>query len=49
MHYIRIPFPAFGHKPLQNYLHAVQGLAILGLANYQVGLYSPSTESVFLI
>ena len=49
MHYIRIPFLAFDHKPLQNFLHAVQGLAILGLANYQVGLYSPFTVFVFLI
>jgi hypothetical protein len=41
IHYIRIPFPAFGHRPPQNFLHAVQGLVILGLANYQIydGLY----------
>ena len=38
IHYIRIPFPAFGHRPPQNFLHAVQGLVILGLANYQVRL-----------
>jgi len=41
IHYIRIPFPAFGHRPPQNFLHAVQGLVILGLANYQIydGIY----------
>lgn len=41
IHYIRIPFPAFGHRPPQNFFHAVQGLVILGLANYQIydGLY----------
>ncbi|KAH8985762.1 hypothetical protein EDB86DRAFT_2321998 [Lactarius hatsudake] len=41
IHYIRIPFPSLGHRPPQNFLHAVQGLVILGLANYQVydGIY----------
>ncbi|KAH9029949.1 hypothetical protein EDB85DRAFT_1866835 [Lactarius pseudohatsudake] len=41
IHYIHIPFPSLGHRPPQNFFHAVQGLVILGLANYQVydGIY----------
>ncbi|KAF8268746.1 hypothetical protein EI94DRAFT_1660737 [Lactarius quietus] len=45
IHYIKVPFPSFGHRPPQNFLHAVQGLAILGLSNYQIydGLYHKSS------
>jgi len=41
IHYIRMPFPIFGRRPPQNYLHAIMGLAIIGLAEYQVytGIY----------
>ncbi|KAH9036676.1 hypothetical protein EDB84DRAFT_1269003 [Lactarius hengduanensis] len=41
IHYIHIPFPSLGHRPPQNFFHAVQGLVVLGLANYQVydGIY----------
>lgn len=38
IHYIHIPVRFFGHRPPQNFFHAVQGLVILGLANYQVRL-----------
>lgn len=38
IHYIHIPVRIFGHRPPQNFFHAVQGLVILGLANYQVCL-----------
>ena len=38
IHYIRIPVPIFGYRPPQNFFHAVQGLVILALANYQVRL-----------
>lgn len=36
IHYVRIPFPFLGHRPPQNYIHALLGLAILSLADYQV-------------
>ncbi|KAI9442739.1 hypothetical protein H4582DRAFT_1809761 [Lactarius indigo] len=41
IHYIRIPFPFLGHRPPQNYIHALLGLTILAMANYQVhyGIY----------
>jgi len=41
IHHIRIPFPFFGYRPPQNFIHALLGLTILALANYQVhdGIY----------
>jgi len=36
IHYIHVPFPIFGRRPLQNYLHAIMGLTVIGLAEYQV-------------
>ncbi|KAH9062332.1 hypothetical protein EDB87DRAFT_1673828 [Lactarius vividus] len=41
IHSIRIPLPFLGHRPPQNYIHALLGLAILAMANYQVhyGIY----------
>jgi len=41
IHFIRIPFPFLGHRPPQNYIHALLGLAILAMAAYQVncGIY----------
>lgn len=36
IHFVRIPFPSLGHRPPQNYIHALLGLAILALASYQV-------------
>ncbi|KAI9511396.1 hypothetical protein F5148DRAFT_344255 [Russula earlei] len=47
IHYIRIPSLSIIHRPLQNYFHAVLGLAILAIAGYQVhnGLYEEWEES----
>ena len=39
IHYTRIKIRFFGHRPPQNFVHALQGLIVLGLANYQVCLY----------
>jgi len=41
IHYVRIPFPILGSRPPQNYIHAIIGLATIGLAVYQVytGIY----------
>jgi hypothetical protein len=41
VHFVRIPFPFLGHRPPQNYIHALLGLAMLALANYEVhyGIY----------
>ncbi|KAF8265349.1 hypothetical protein EI94DRAFT_1736019 [Lactarius quietus] len=41
IHFVRIPFPFLGHRPPQNYIHALLGLAILGMAEYQLhyGMY----------
>ncbi|KAJ7432186.1 hypothetical protein B0H11DRAFT_2079454 [Mycena galericulata] len=41
IHYVKMPTLFRGHRPPQNYLHVALGLAILGLAAYQVhyGLY----------
>ncbi|KAH9160047.1 hypothetical protein EDB89DRAFT_949827 [Lactarius sanguifluus] len=41
IHYVRIPFPFLGHRPPQNYIHALLGIVILAMANYQVhyGIY----------
>lgn len=41
IHYVKIPVPFLGHRPPQNFFHALLGLAILALANYQVydGIY----------
>ncbi|KAH9161067.1 hypothetical protein EDB89DRAFT_2032453 [Lactarius sanguifluus] len=36
IHYVRIPFPFLGHRPPQNYIHALLGIVILAMANYQV-------------
>lgn len=46
IHFFRVPFLFVGHRPPQNYFHAIFGLIILALAAYQVhyGLY---TEWVF--
>jgi len=42
IHFVRIPVPFLGHRPPQNYIHALLGLAILALASYQVhyGIYT---------
>ncbi|KAI0260804.1 hypothetical protein BC834DRAFT_973108 [Gloeopeniophorella convolvens] len=36
IHFVRIPFLFVGHRPPQNYIHAILGLLILAMANYQV-------------
>jgi hypothetical protein len=37
IHYVRLSFPfGPGRRPPQNYIHALLGLAILALAEYQV-------------
>ncbi|KAJ6583005.1 hypothetical protein DFH09DRAFT_1245911 [Mycena vulgaris] len=36
IHYVKMPALFAGHRPPQNYLHVILGLAILGLAAYQV-------------
>ncbi|KAI0067008.1 hypothetical protein BV25DRAFT_1795970 [Artomyces pyxidatus] len=43
IHFIRIPFLFVGHRPPQNYFHAILGLAILALAAYEVH-YGYTTE-----
>ncbi|KAI0051372.1 hypothetical protein FA95DRAFT_323564 [Auriscalpium vulgare] len=43
IHFVRVPFLFVGHRPPQNYIHAVLGLAILALAAYQVH-YGLNTE-----
>jgi len=43
IHYVRIRLPFLaGHRPPQNYIHALLGLTILAMANYQVhyGIYT---------
>ncbi|KAI0293347.1 hypothetical protein B0F90DRAFT_1811833 [Multifurca ochricompacta] len=42
IHFVRIPFLFVGHRPPQNYIHALLGLTILAMANYQVhnGIYT---------
>ncbi|KAH9962052.1 hypothetical protein BJV74DRAFT_871461 [Russula compacta] len=42
IHFVRVPFLFVGHRPPQNYLHAILGLTILAMAGYQVRLISPS-------
>jgi len=41
VHFVRIPIPFIGHRPPQNYIHALLGLTILAMAEYQVhyGMY----------
>jgi hypothetical protein len=36
IHFIRIPFLFVGHRPPQNYIHAIIGLTILAMAASQV-------------
>lgn len=36
IHFVRIRIPFPGHRPPQNYIHPLLGLAILAMANYQV-------------
>lgn len=38
IHFVRIPVLFVGHRPPQNYFHALFGLAILAMAAYQVRL-----------
>jgi hypothetical protein len=38
IHFIRIPFLFVGHRPPQNYIHAIIGLTILAMAASQVRL-----------
>jgi len=42
IHFVRIPFLFVGHRPPQNYFHALFGLAILAMAAYQIhdGIYT---------
>lgn len=41
IHFVRIPILFVGHRPPQNYFHALFGLAILAMAAYQVRLLPP--------
>jgi hypothetical protein len=36
VHYVKVPTLGRGRRPVQNYLHALLGLAIMALAAYQV-------------
>jgi hypothetical protein len=38
IHFVRVPFLFVGHRPPQNYFHAILGLVILAMAGYQVRL-----------
>ncbi|KAH9993162.1 hypothetical protein BJV77DRAFT_1067309 [Russula vinacea] len=42
IHFVRIPFLFVGHRPPQNYFHAILGLCILAMAGYQIhdGMYT---------
>jgi hypothetical protein len=42
IHFVRIPFLFVGHRPPQNYFHAILGLVILAMAGYQIhdGIYT---------
>ncbi|KAI0291150.1 hypothetical protein BC826DRAFT_1023950 [Russula brevipes] len=48
IHSVRVPFLFIVHRPPQNYLHALLGLAILALAAYQIhyGLYDEWPEMI---
>jgi hypothetical protein len=48
IHFVRIPFLFVGHRPPQNYFHAVFGLAILAMAAYQVRLLPPQLNTYFI-
>ena len=39
IHFVKIPSLFHGHRPPQNYFHAILGLAILALAAYQVSAF----------
>ena len=39
IHAVHVPFLSIAHRSLQNYLHAVLGLAILAMAAYQVRVF----------
>ncbi|KAI0291142.1 hypothetical protein BC826DRAFT_970123 [Russula brevipes] len=45
---LRAPFLSIAHRSLQNYLHAVLGLAILSMAAYQIhnGLYEEWPDTI---
>ncbi|KLO13720.1 hypothetical protein SCHPADRAFT_903922 [Schizopora paradoxa] len=45
IHFVKLPFMG-GHRPPQNYFHAILGLAIIALAFYQVH-YGINTEWIF--
>ena len=47
VHFVRIPFPFLGHRPPQNYIHALLGLTILAMAEYQVRSYRRNYQREF--
>jgi hypothetical protein len=47
IHFVRIPFLFVGHRPPQNYFHALFGLAILAMAAYQVRFFAATIEHLF--
>ena len=48
IHFVRIPVLFVGHRPPQNYFHALFGLAILAMAAYQVRLLPLPLNSYFI-
>lgn len=40
IHYVKIPSLSRGHRPLQNYLHAILGLVIFVIAASQVPFFA---------
>jgi hypothetical protein len=49
IHAVRVPFLFIAHRPPQNYLHAVLGLAILALAAYQVRVFCYRSGPILFI
>ncbi|KAI0060787.1 hypothetical protein BV25DRAFT_1917347 [Artomyces pyxidatus] len=47
IHYVKIPIPLTGHRPPQNYIHAILGLVILALSTSQIhqGIYTEWPEA----